>query len=72
MQKTSVQAGREVGIGEISIIMKKVYRDYNQNRPVSMLSSLRRWLPEWRLPFFMSDIIHADPRIGRNGIEEQS
>ncbi|HHY12546.1 MAG TPA: hypothetical protein GX529_07935 [Firmicutes bacterium] len=63
MQKTPTQAGRKVGIGEMSIIMEKAYGDYTQNQPVLMLPSLRGWLPEGRLAFVIIDITDAAARI---------
>lgn len=45
------------GFGEVSCTMGKVYKDYEQNQMLLLPPSLRDWLPEGHLAFFISDTV---------------
>lgn len=52
-----VLAGKTGPFGEVSPAMGKVYRDYQPDQMFLMPPSLRDWLPEGHLAFFVSDAV---------------
>jgi len=60
------------GIGEISNIMGKTYRNYEQDQQLLLPPSLRDWLPEGHLAYFISDIVdQLDISAIQNEYEEE-